>query len=309
MVHIYFSNGSIEVDAEAVEAWFPELGAHLTWAEYNGEHLVDVIADTIAQQGLENISTVDIRNAFKQLFSAFAGGTVTSSQRQELVRGNLDAKLVEDMHSGAAWQGLKVCRQRFLILACLAGYGQSKPLARALASWFAGNNLIVSSQEDCHRLSSWGIALHKLQGLIHAPTLAQLANALKHPGPPAWDLPSVSMPFHYHPHPAMVLKALPESPRLDHYRGRGRHSRALVLPTWADRARSAPAYRLPARSPDWSVGYRLPRPSWGTPVTNQLALPARGGWADLEEVMYEQDLQAAEVDDLERRVSRLELTM
>ncbi|KAF1912795.1 hypothetical protein BDU57DRAFT_419737, partial [Ampelomyces quisqualis] len=173
------------VNNEAIETWFPDIAAQLPWAEFNGERLVDEIAHAIAQHGVENVSTDHVRITLKQLFATFPT-TSANSERADAVHGNLDARMTEDIHGGAPWQGLKSCRQCFLILACLARCAPSSPLAIVLSNWLAENASAVSRHEDLHLLPSWGIALHKMQGIIHDSILAQVANSLMYPGPPTW---------------------------------------------------------------------------------------------------------------------------
>jgi hypothetical protein len=162
---------------------------------------------------------------------------------------------------------------------------------------------VLSAWNSHFIFANWGFAIHELCGLVYEPILLHLASHFTRPGLGyGWAPPS----FH-EPREEMVRKAIADVQRqqvANHYRGR-RHN-GFFVPSARVRARSAPA--LPHC-------HRVV----GLPQMSHAALPFREYYDDLDyfddvddfedvdEVLFQQQIQAAEVDRLERRVRRLEL--
>jgi hypothetical protein len=181
----------------------------------------------------------------------------------------------------------------FVVLACLARITTSDKLAEVLVTWLSSFVNLVVQYETPHHLREWGSAMCELRGLAYEPTLQQLLACLM-PSTPA-----------YTPWPRKMTAHA--------YEPWNRRRPKLIATTdgWMPRARSAPGFRCPVvrvRSPEMRLAWpvkRWPRSAWTSPI-----IPARvPDYLDNEEyeaLQLEQDLQALEVDELNRRVMRLE---
>jgi hypothetical protein len=145
----------------------------------------------------------------------------------------------------------------------------------------------------------------ELRGLIHDPLLQQLLSCLTGLTQREWGVPVSDC---HNPGPLTMMKAVAAAQNFPAW-PRGRLLQAP--PMWGPipRARYAPGYRhfhLP--SPDWRTK-ALPSSAWVSPVTSpRLNSRMNDCFTDEEykALQIEQDIQAAEVDELSERVWRLE---
>jgi hypothetical protein len=122
---IYFDHSPIFVDDESVNSWFPEL---TPWGAIAGSQLVDQIDDRISVYNQTNIASSTIERALEDLFQTFKPYQFGS--KTEKILAKLRTLLGRDMY-GVPRGGLKTCRQRSLILACLARCTRSYALAHS----------------------------------------------------------------------------------------------------------------------------------------------------------------------------------
>jgi hypothetical protein len=284
---------------EIVRLWFPKF---LFLATVDVDWLVKEVGRHISKHASEHIGGETIRDTLKEFFRRFRSIHLS---RSEWLYETLGQTLWEDIR-GTQRSGLKESRQKSVILGCLAGIASSNRLAGVLISFLSKHIFAVVEHEQPGHLREWGLTLHELCGLGYEPILVQLASHLTRPGPAigyGWSLPN----FH-DPREENVRKALADAQRLlaaDYHRGRRQNGR-LRLPGWVW-ARSARAYPHHHHT---AVGFHLPRMS-------RAAVPfgcfdESDDWEDLNDykdlavVRVQQHLQAAEVDQLERRVRILE---
>jgi hypothetical protein len=281
---------SIKVDEKAILSWFPTL---LTSRSFNidGDQLTDTIDDRIASYTQTSITSSTIRHSLKQFFDAFR--PFHNISHTSWLKQKLERLLNTDIH-GPQVSGCKSIRQTFLILACLARTTASAKLADALATWLSNFDNLVVQYETPHHLREWGFAICELRGLAYEPTLQQLLACVM-PSMPAYNS---------WPRKVMADAAYEQWNR--------RRPKLIAAPDrWVPRARSAPGYRCPVvrvRSPELRLGWpvnRWPRSAWPSPVI-PARVPDHSDNEEYEALQLEQDLQALEVDELHRRVMRLE---
>jgi hypothetical protein len=298
MVLIEFGHRRTRLNDEVMLLWFPGL---LFLGRVDGDQLVKELDRHISQYVHENVETETIRDYLQGFFGRFES---MDCRRTEWVYDTLIHNLRRTVYDRTKHLGRKECRQQFLVLACLAGCVSSKRLAEVLTRFLSKNIKSVVCLEQPFYLREWGFAIHELYGLVYEPILLHLASHFTRPGLGySWAPPSFR-----DPREEMVRKAIADVQRqqvANHYRGR-RHNRFFVPSAWV-RTRSAPALPHCHRV----VGVPLPQMS-------HTALPFREYYDDLnyfddvddsedvEEVLFQQQIQAAEVDRLER-VRRLEL--
>jgi hypothetical protein len=299
MVFIEFGHRRTRLNDEVMLLWFPRL---LFLGRVDGDQLVKELDRHISQYAHENVETETIRDYLQGFFGRFES---MDCRRTEWVYDTLNHNLRRTVYDRTKHLGRKECRQQFLVLAYLSGYVSSKRLAEVLTRFLSKDIKSVVCLEQPFYLREWGFAIHELCGLVYEPILLHLASHFTRPGLGyGWAPPSFR-----DPREEMVRKAIADVQRqqvANHYRGR-RHNRFFVPSAWV-RTRSAPALPHCHRV----VGVPLPQMS-------HTALPFREYYDDLDyfddvddfedvdEVLFQQQIQAAEVDRLERRVRRLEL--
>jgi hypothetical protein len=296
---IYFDHSPIWVDDGAVIFWFPEL---TLWGANAGRRIVDQIDERILAYSQTSIAPSTIQRALKDLFQIFNLYQIGSKRERILTK--LRTLLSGDMYGGQLG-GLKISRQRFLILASMARCTLSYALAQALVEFLSENIYNVLHHEATYHLREWGLALNELRGLVHDPLLQQLLSHLTGLTQKQWE---VSVPGWHSPGPVTMLKAVAAAQNFPSWpRRRLLHAPPVWGPT--PRARSAPGFRqfhLP--SPDWRMK-ALPSSAWVSPVTSPRLNPRMNDYFtddEYEALQIEQNIQAAEVDELSERVQRLE---
>lgn len=253
------------------------------------------VRDRLSAQGQTNISSDNIRRAIKEILD-----TLTRSQ-SHLAPGHVKEtlrKLMQDDLYSKTFSGLTAGRQRFLVLACLARYTHSYPLATALTSFLSDNIHDVVQCDSHYYYREWIQALHELQGIVPDPILQHLIAQLTSRGRSNWS------PHKWYDSDATKLAKAIEAaqcyPSLPSPRLLGP---SLGLDHW--RPSSAPGYRFPRiQSPEWRLNRWCPS-AWSSPVL-QPRIPDYYEDDGYEALAVEQECQAAEMDDINRRLDRLE---
>lgn len=294
---------------EELTSWFTDILGYSIFNVISGDRLVSDVEDRLSRHIQEYIKPERIRMTLKHLFEIFKSRVAGSKTAGFFaIIGGLQQHDAQDRFTS----GLRGTRQRFLILCAFAHQMHSEPLAETLVGFLSNSIFGIVEEEDPYLLRSWGLGLHELRGLVSGPVLAQLLSLLTnvgygpgHGSKDGWPGAQLSDPWTM----AMMMRNLMEArhnPFTDNYRGR-----RLAEPEatgWGHRARSLPVTRRRPRSPDWQVRrLRLPHSGWVSPVVSPATYPMSEYFDELKAVGWEQNVQAIEVDDLQRRVRLLEL--
>lgn len=293
MTRFLLGGDAFYVDNTALNAWLPSRNR---WSRGQGEELVEGVGGRLSAHGHTNISSDSARKAIKGILDTLTRQRYPHASGY--VKDTLRKLMQDDMYSTTTASGLRAGRQRFLVLACLARYTHSYPLASAITSFLSENILDVVQYESPYYFREWSQALNELQGIVPDPMLQHLIAQLTGRGHSNWsphkwyDSDTMRM--------AKAIEAAQCYPRAPSPRLLGP---PLSMEHW--RPSSAPGYRYPRiQSPEWRLN-RWCRSAWSSPIIKP-RIPDYYDEGGYEALAVEQECQAAEMDDINRRLERLE---
>ncbi|KAH3970574.1 hypothetical protein HBI25_139790 [Parastagonospora nodorum] len=291
MVRISIDGKLFTVDNTVAKSWLPNANS---WSHIRGDDIVDAVENSLSARSQTSIAPSTVRKVIRDLFQTLSRHHHRNAAN--FTTETLQSLLHEDKY-GNQLSGLKASRSHFLILAALARCTHSIPLAIAIASFLSNNIHDVVQYESHYYLREWNQALHELHGVFPDPhMLQQLIAQLTGCGRSSWS------PHKWYDSDATKMKKAIEAaqswPRIP-------SPRMIGPPLDLGRPLSAPGYRCPRiPSPDWRLN-RWYRSAWSSPVM-QPRIPDYCDDEGYEALAVEQECQAAEMDDMNRRLKRLE---